>query len=1083
MQTVSADPRITNFVHREDDVQINSKFLPKSLYQDLTAGLSTMEDISRQMMDFVDTICYQFPRLWFLSDKEVLQMHSFPPTAFTLQPFVRKCFKGVNWIEVDCELPPDVENIKNCRAIIRSNRLMHVLGVFGNLREHISFESAMKPQFTAVDWFSVFERHLHLTMVHCVKQCYMERNQLEPSVQDLISDKKVGDILLNIAERRKITLPILKLLRKYPLQSLLVAEEAVWCQLILQTLQDSSPVKLSNIKAYSSEKLKSLCLLIRDALTGGTGQSMFSNYMRVCLQALVQLTVSNTQRLSQLMEVQLESVELSFEWSRLMRYYVSGDDDVTRQDGQTCHVEVLGFKLRYDYEYYGPEDWTMVQTPSTDKAKLGILFALTSYRCGYVCGPRMSGRRKTATHLGKALGRQVVSIECSPSTRANVVQKMLLGSLQAGAWLIVGSVDLLSLAAQSSLGQYLVAIHQSFSMIRMNSQKDRKHFFDINHQMIIGGKNVAANFSYGCVVIPSLGYVANISETLQGAIRPIVLARPDYRVIAEVMLTSVGFLDAMSLSRHLVSLLSLASDLVCLPGFIPDNQSCYLIVLQRIVSFAEIHLQQVVQKKENSDDKDLLLQYVTNEVSERNKKEASSSTLCKRSDLSVVHVILEEIAIVKAILSVLSPAFYEHNKGPKFYVIFKETFPVACHFPIYQQHIEQEEMDQLQHALEKELRRNMFQSHPEITRCALTLYQSIKSFPAIMLIGSSGSGKTVCYSALAETLNQLAAEAVGYDFENNYMVKDTIPQISASKWTPVKTSVLFPNVMTYNEIFGFYCNKRGWQDGAVAKVLRDLDCPEQASPSLSYKSDQRPVMKWLVMDGNPGGQPGWLDYLSTLYITENPFICLPSGETLTSQPHLKLCIEITDLQDASPSAVTRCSLVYFTGHSLWKTVWKSEIDALSFEHKVDQGILEMWKCLAKDLFSSTLRLLRKTGLTSAIHNDKQCSKSLTYGLQEVMSFLRILRALLQYLGNEVKSSDVVPHDDKEGMVIMSYVIVCLHHTDVCIIGVICFLPTRNRTPCKQRTGPKPFLDRLHLGIWWPSPSSVRPLHLYQSTAN
>lgn len=1028
MQSISADPRIANFVHYEDDLQTNSKFLPKTIYQDLTDGLSTMEDISRQMMDFVDTVCCQFPRLWFLSDREVMELHSFPPTAFTLQPFVRKCFKGVHWIEVDCELPPNMENIKNCRAIIRSNRLMHVLGVFGNLREHIVFESAMKPEFTAVDWFSVFEKHLHWTMVLSVQQCYVERNQLEPSVQDLISDKKVGDIVLNIAERRKIILPILELLHKYPLQSLLVAEEAAWCQLVLQTLRDSSAVKLSNIKAYSCEKLKSLSLLIRDALTGGTDQSLLSNYMRICLQALVQLTVHNIQRLSQLMEVQLKSLESSFDWSRLMRYYIN--DDVTSQNPPTCHVEVLGFKLRYDYEYYGPEDWTMVHTPSTDKAKLGILFALTSYKCGYVCGPRMSGRRKTATYLGKALGRQVVSMECSPSMSANAVRQMLLGSLQTGAWLLVGSVDLLSLEAQASLGQYLVAIQQSFEVIGMRSPKDCRNISEGKCQMTIGGKSISANFSYGCVVIPSVGYAANISQTLQCAIRPIVLAHPDYRVIAEVMLTSVGFLDAMSLSRHLVSLLSLASDLHCLPGFVPDRQSCYLIVLQRIVSLAEIHLQEVVQRQENSDEKDLLLQYLTDEVSERNKKDASTATEQNSSDLPVVHVILEEIAIVKAILSVLSPAFSEHNKGPQFYVIFKETFPVACHFPIHQHHIEQEELDQLQEALKQELHRNMLQPHPEITRCALTLYQSIKSFPAIMLIGSSGSGKTVCYSALAETLNQLAAETVGYDFENDYVLKETIPQISASKWTPVKTLVLFPNAMTYDEIFGFCCNKRGWQDGAVAKVLRELDCPEQASPSLSYRSDQRPIMKWLVMDGNPGGQPGWLDYLSTLCIKESPFICLASGEALTSQPHLKLCMEITDLQDASPSAVTRCSLVYFTGQKLWKTVWKSEIDALSLEHKVDQGILEMWKCLAKDLFSSTLRLLRKTGLTSAIHNDKESSESLTYGLQEVLSSLRILRALLQYLGNEVKASDAILHENKGGMATVFSFIFYVHHTCV-----------------------------------------------------
>lgn len=1036
MQSISIDPRISNFVDYNDNFQISSEIHPKSLYLVLTHGLFTMEDISRQIVDFLDIICQQFPRLWFLSNKEVMQLLSFHPTAFTLQPFVRKCFQGVHWIEVDCDIPSNVGNNKNCRAIIQNNRLMHVLGVFGSLQEHITFVSAMKPEFTAVDWFSVFERHLHLTMVQLLKRCYVERNQLEPSSQDLECDKKVGDIMLNIAERRKVALPVLELLHKYPLQSLLVAEEAVWCQVILRTLQDSSSVTLSNMKAYSSEKLKSLCIIIRDGLTGVKGDSVLSNYMRICLQALVQLTANHIQRLSQLMEVQFIPLQLSFEWSRLMRYYIDCDNSLTSKKDPTCHVEVLGFKLRYDYEYYGPEDWIMMHTPSTDQAKLGILFALTSYRCGYVGGPRMSGRRKTATHLGKALGRQVVSIQCCPSMRPTVLQPMLLGALQTGAWLLLDSVDLLPPGAQTLLGQHLVAIHQSFDLTQKKSQKDCKNLAELKCPMIFAGKSISANLSFGCVLIPSKGYTSKLSESLQSATRPVALTHPDYRILAELMLMSVGFSDAVSLSRHLVSLLGLANDLHCLPGFIPDNQSCYLIVLQRIVSFAEIHLQQVVRKQEIFDDQDTHLQRVTTELIERNKKEISESAQSQISDLSVVQVILEEIAIVKAILSVLSPVFYQPNKGQQFYVIFKETFPMALHFPIFQQHITEEEKNQLQDALAEELQRTVFHSHPEIIRCALTLYQSIQTFQAIMLIGPSGSGKTTCYSALAESLNQLAAKTVGYDFDNDFTIKDAVPQISASNWTPVKTLVLFPNAMSYNEIFGFYCEKKGWQDGAVAKVLRDLECPESTNPSICYKSDEKPIMKWLVMDGNPAGQPGWLDYLSTLCITENPFICLSSGETLASQPHLKLLMEITDLRDASPSAVTRCSLIYYTGTDLWKTVWMSEIDALSSEHKVDQGILKMWKCLAEDLFSSTLRLLRKTALTSAIHN-RESSKNLTYGVQEIMSFLRILRALLQYLGNEVKTSEAIPQEDEGGLTIIYIYCVNCKHTSP-FVGVIYF---------------------------------------------
>lgn len=1034
MHTISNDPHVLNFVHYNENSMINDRFHHNSLYQVLIDGLSTMEGISSQMMDLLDTFFEQFPRLWFLSDREVIQLLSFRPTAFTLQPFVRKCFKGVHWLEVDCEIPSNTRDVKNSGATSQSHTQMKVLGVFGNLQEHITFLSPLEPDHSALVWLCVFEKQLKLTMVQLMKQCSVVRNQLEPSSQDLACDKKVRGIVHHIADRRKIALPVLDLLAEYPLQCLLVAEEAVWCQVVLQAFQESSPVKLSNIKAYSSEKLKSLCHTIRDGLTGAKSESLVSKYMMMCLRALVQLTMNHAQQLSQLMEVQFVPLESSFEWLRLMKYYINSNDwSLKSNDNPTCYVEVLGYRLKYDYEYYGPEDWVMVHTPSTDRAILGILLALTNHRCGFVRGPCMSGRKKTVVHLGKALGRQVVSIQCCPSMRPNVVQRMLLGALQTGAWLLLDSVDLLTQGVLSLLGQHLVDIHQSFSgLTRNKSQKvvsGHKTFADSECHMVIAGKSISASLSYGCVVISSKGFTSEIPESLRYATRPIALTHPDYRIIAEVMLTSIGFSDAMSLSQHLVSLLSLAKDLLCLPDFITDNQSCYIIVLQKIISAAEIHLRQSIRQREIFDEVEGLAakqtdlkssQNVTTGVVERDKKETEKSSRWHSSHLSIIQAITEETAIVKAILSVLLPVLYEHKKASQFYVIFKETFPIACQFPLFQQYIEEEEKNQLKEAVTEELQRKLCHSDPEIIRSALTLYQTMKFSQAVMLIGPSGSGKTTCYSALAGSLNHLAAKAAEYDLENDSIIKGVNPQISASTWTSVDTLVLFPNAMSHKEVFGCFCEKRGWQDGAVAKVLRDLERPELTSPSICDKnqSNQTSIMKWLVLDGNPVGQPGWLDYLTTLCSPENPFLCLSSGETLQSQSHLKLLMEITDLHDASPSAVTRCSLVHFTGTDLWKAVWKSEMNALSFEHKLDQGTLKMWNRLAEDLFSSTLSLLRQKALTSAIHNERESSKNLMYGLQEIMSFVRILRALLQYFGKEVKTSEAMPQIERRGIIII-----------------------------------------------------------------
>ncbi|XP_070834922.1 dynein heavy chain domain-containing protein 1 [Chaetodon trifascialis] len=1020
MQSVSNDPHVLEFVRTK---KTNDRLSGSSLCQILLDGLSVMEGISNKMVHFLDTLCEQFPRLWFLSSREVTQVLSCRPAPFTLQPFVCRCFKGVRWLEVDCEKPSDRRDVKSCGASSRRHRQTKALGLFGSLQEHITFLSPVEPNLNALVWLCGFEKQLKLTMVHLMKQCAIVRNQLEPHTQDLACVKKVEDTPSHSADGGR-TLPVLHLLSEYPLQCVLVAEETVWCRVLLQTVQDSSPVKLSNIKARNSAKLKSLGRCIRDGVTGAEGESVVSKYTLMCLQTLVQLTMNHAQQLSRLMEVQHAPLEESFEWLSLMKYHINSEDwSLKGTDAPTCHVDVLGHQLQYDYEYFGPEDWLMVQTPSTDRAILGILLALMSYRCGFVSGPCMSGKKTTVAQLGKALGRQVVSTQCCPGMRPAVVQRMLLGALQTGAWLLLDSVHLLSQGVLSLLGQHLVDIHQSFCEITRNKHqkvnedlKDRtaagvtggKNIAHSVSHILLAGKSISVSLNYGCVLISSKGYASEVPESLRCATRPTVLTCPDYRIIAEVMLSSIGFSEAVSLSRRLVSLISQAKDSLCLPESITDDRSCCLVVLRKIISASEMHLQQSVRQREISDEAKGSAAEQTDLMSSQNvaarvkdEEDAEKPSRVRSSHLSVIQGLMEETAIVKAILSVLLPVLYEHKKTSQFYNIFRDIFPIAFQFPLFQQYIQEEEKNQVKDAVTVELQSKWFLCDSERISSALTLYQTMKLSEAVMLIGPSGSGKTTCYCALAGALSRLAAKAIEGD------PPQAEPQMSVSAWSAVDALVLFPNAMSHEEVFGGFCEKRGWRDGAVAKVLRDSQRCEPAGSSVCNKnSKQTPIVKWLVMDGEPVGQPGWLDYLTTLCSPEDPFLCLSSGETLPSQSHLKLLMEMTDLRDASPSAVTRCSLVYFTGTDLWKTVWRSEMEALSFEHKLDQRTSNMWNRLAEDLFSSTLSLLEQKTLTSAIHNEGE--SSLGYGLQEILSFVRILRALLQHFGKDVEKAEPAP---------------------------------------------------------------------------
>nr|XP_012771268.1 dynein heavy chain domain-containing protein 1 [Maylandia zebra] len=507
MASISNEPRVLNLVSTET----NDRFRGDSLCQVLLNGLSAMEVISKQMSDLLDDLCEECPRFWFLSEGEVMQILSLDPTPFEFQPFVQKSFKGVHLLEVDCEIQRDGDSISECQ------RQMKVLGIFGSFQEHVAFQSPLEPNADALKWFCNFDKKLKLTMVQLLTQCAVVRKQLEPSSQNLASDTNARDNQLPSA------VAVLGLLSEYPLECLLVVEKAMWCSVALQAFQESSSVKFSTIKAHIAAKLKDLSHYIRDGVTGSKTGTQVSKYTMMCLRALLQLTMNHAEQLHRLMDVPCAR-ESSFEWLSCMKYYINSED----YNDPACFVDILGHQVQYSFEYSGPGEWEMVHTPCTDRAILGILIALTTYRCCSVGGPSMSGKKNTVIQLGKALGRQVVLKQCYPSMMPRVIQRMLVGALQAGAWLVLNSVDLLTHSDLSILGQHLVEIHQSFNMLRrdkkerLNCETEMKisdgvagftNAAESECHMTLAGKHISASLSYGYLFSSTLHLLGQRSLT------------------------------------------------------------------------------------------------------------------------------------------------------------------------------------------------------------------------------------------------------------------------------------------------------------------------------------------------------------------------------------------------------------------------------------------------------------------------------------------------------------------------------------------------------------------------------------------
>ncbi|KAL7848559.1 hypothetical protein SRHO_G00201820 [Serrasalmus rhombeus] len=1069
IQFTLSDPHVLNFVQLRKTTETRSHFQGQNLRTLFIEGLTAMEEISNQLMHLLDSQRGEFPRLCFLSDGEVIKVlqHHLPPSS--LLSLVRKCFRGVRWLEVNNSSERDKTDVSN--EIDLSTTQMWVGGVYGALKEYMPFFCPLEPNPNPVVWLGLLEKKLYQTVKWLMFKCAAARLCPVPKQNDRERDKEDSDVpapehsCISSALRKYVEkhshVPeppaVLQLITEYPLQCLLVAEEVFWCREIEMAFTDPAQTKWVPVKSQNAAKLESLCQAIRDVTANSNDSSLASQYTVTALRALVLLAMKHSQQVDQLVEVQ-DRLESSFEWQRLIKYHYSAIDHwtqshVSQEDSdfteQSVNVNVLGTQLAYGYEYVGPENWMMVNTPSTDRAFLGILLALTSFRCAFVSGPLMSGKKQTVFQLGWALGQQVITLSCCASTSPLILYQMLLGALQTGAWLVIDSVDSMEQGTLSILGQHLTDVHQCLSALQRNIQQEVQELEDHNDKcspktrdedfttkaerdckVPFGGKNISANLNFGCVIISSNGYSTEIPENLRVASRPVSLMQPDYSVIAEILLVSLGFSEATSMSRRLITLFNLAKDSFCLPNVTRD-QSSWLVLLRKVMHASE-HLYNNFEKTDEdrflvSDGPrpvDLPLKG-SDKIQEEFKDYYSS--VCKRtSKSSIINAVREEQAVIKAVMFVLLPAITEPKKASHFLTNFEEIFPMARFTEA--QSIAESKRNLLRNAVTDELDQMGFYADTQQLHNAVTLFETLEFSKAVVLVGPAGSGKTTLYQALAGALRRLAAKCVEAvseeDMENTKL-------LSTSCWCSVNTVIIFPNAFSHEELFGGSDKQPGtFRDGAFTKVIRDTGCQDHLGNDFS-KINQKKVetrkVKWLVLDGEPLSQPGWFDSLSTLVHPRDPFLSLSSGEKVQlSQEDLKIIAESTTLSDAAPSTLAQCGLVYVSGKDLWKSVWKAEMDALYRDCALDKSTLKMWSCLAEDLFSRTLVFLRHNALATVMSSDgvedSESSPGITDGLREVTSFIKILHAFLGESG--------------------------------------CGLKTASKQPAKRDIGPKPFSTEL-----------------------
>ena len=144
-----------------------------------------------------------------------------------------------------------------------------------------------------------------------------------------------------------------------------------------------------------------------------------------------------------------------------------------------------------------------------------------------------------------------------------------------------------------------------------------------------------------------------------------------------------------------------------------------------------------------------------------------------------------------------------------------------------------------------------------------------------MVVGPTGSGKTVVIKTLGKAL------------EEQSEVK-------------TKIDVINPKMVTGHELYGVLDPvTRDWTDGLLSKIFKAANQP--------MTEDMKPSRNWILFDGDVDAI--WVENMNSV-MDDNKVLTLPNGDRIRLQSFTKMLFEVFDLQYASPATISRCGMVY-----------------------------------------------------------------------------------------------------------------------------------------------------------------------------
>ena len=153
---------------------------------------------------------------------------------------------------------------------------------------------------------------------------------------------------------------------------------------------------------------------------------------------------------------------------------------------------------------------------------------------------------------------------------------------------------------------------------------------------------------------------------------------------------------------------------------------------------------------------------------------------------------------------------------------------------------------------------------------------------SVFLLGPAGSGKTAVWRTLQRALNIAGGSAVA--------------------------KVINPKSITRDELYGsLHPTTREWREGILSLTFREMAA-----------AGGNATAQWIVLDGDI--DPEWIESMNTV-MDDNKMLTLASNERIPLAPSMRLLLEISHMNYASPATVSRGGVIYLNGTLVFVCIW------------------------------------------------------------------------------------------------------------------------------------------------------------------